>query len=263
MAALLQRRQWLALAAGISLLPRAGAWHERRVLFGSPADLLLPEGTPPEVGRTIWRGLQAMNDGWNAWKPGEVTALNRAIAAGQPARVSPALAGLIQGARVMERLSLGCFNAGIGGLVGQWGFHDDELRPGRRPRPHELAPWLAAPASLAQLEQKGLEVRSLNPRLQLDFGGYAKGVALDWALDRLRLAGVQDALLNLGGNLAAMGRPPGRPWRVGRAAAWWRSWTPWAARPWSPRAATSVSACWMANAPPTSSTRAAAHRRRS
>jgi FAD:protein FMN transferase len=211
----LDRRAWLALAAGLWLLPPARAAHERRFVFGSPADLLVPEGTPAALTAGIWRGLQAMNDGWNAWKPGEVSTLNRAIAAGRVARVSPALAGLIQGARAMERLSLGCFNAGIGGLVGQWGFHDDEMRPGRRPAAAELAPWLAAPASLAQLEQRGHELRCLNPRLQLDFGGYAKGVALDWALDRLQQAGVQDALLNLGGNLAAMGQTSGRPWRVG------------------------------------------------
>jgi thiamine biosynthesis lipoprotein len=89
------------------------------------------------------------------------------------------------------------------------------MRPGRRPDGRELAPWVQARPSLTQLELQGQTVRSRNPRLQLDFGGYAKGVALDWALDRLQLAGINDALLNLGGNLVAMGQPAGRPWRVG------------------------------------------------
>lgn len=211
----MQRREWLALAAGVALLPSAKARHERRQLFGSPVDLLLPPATPAPLAASLWRGLQAMNDGWNAWKPGEVTELNGALAAGRTARVSPALAGLIQGAAAMERLSGGCFNAGIGGLVGQWGFHDDVMRPGRRPSHAELARWTARPPSLAQLVLQRGQARSDNPALQLDFGGYAKGVALDWALDRLQLAGVNAGLLNLGGNLAAVGDAGARPWRVG------------------------------------------------
>jgi thiamine biosynthesis lipoprotein len=167
------------------------------------------------VTAAVWRGLEAMNSRWNAWKPGDVSDLNRSLAAGRRATVTPALRNLIAGATAMEKLSLGHFNAGIGGLVGAWGFHDDVLRPGRRPAAAALAPWLQTAPSLNQLDWRGHGVRSSNPRLQLDFGGYAKGVALDWALDRLALAGAQDALLNLGGNLAAMGGTDGHPWRVG------------------------------------------------
>jgi len=66
----LRRRDWLVLSAGVWLLPQAAAHHEQRRLFGSPADLLLPAGTSASVARVIWQGLQAMNDRWNAWKPG-------------------------------------------------------------------------------------------------------------------------------------------------------------------------------------------------
>lgn len=214
----MRRRTWLALGTGMALGTAVRAAHAQRFLFGSPVDLLLPPGTPARQVAALWRGLQAMNDRWNAWKPGEVSDLNRALAAGRTARVSPALAGLIQGAAAMERLSGGCFNAGIGGLVGQWGFHDDVMRPGHRPAESEIARWMAQPPGLSQLVLRGSLVRSSNPTLQLDFGGYAKGVALDWALDRLQLAGSPAGLLNLGGNLAAFGHAPGpggRPWCVG------------------------------------------------
>jgi thiamine biosynthesis lipoprotein len=212
----LHRRDWLALAAGVCLLPPVhAAVHERRTLFGSPVDLLVPADAPGPAVAAVWRGLQTMNERWNAWKPGDVTSLNRAFASGRSVRTTPAMLALIQGAAALEKLSYGHFNAGIGGLVGQWGFHDDVMRPGALPQARELAAWAQARPSLAQIEIHGLRVRSMNTRLQLDFGGYAKGVALDWALDRLRLAGVQDALLNLGGNLAAMGASGQRPWAVG------------------------------------------------
>lgn len=209
----LRRREWLALSAGLLLFPPAWALHQRRQLFGSAADLLLPPQAAPAAA-AVWRGLQGMHAGWNAWKPGEVLALNRAFAQGRAQRVSAALAAVVQGARTAERLSLGCYNAAIGGLVGRWGFHDDELRPGAQPPAAELQQWLQAAPSLMQVDQRGTLLRSRNPQVRLDLGGYAKGVALDWALDRLQRAGVHDGLLNLGGNLAAMGGTQGRPWRV-------------------------------------------------
>ena len=210
----LRRREWLMLAAGVLLLPPAEAVHQRQSVFGSPADLLLPPEAGVAAAAAVWQGLQSMNSRWNAWKPGEVLNLNRAFAEGRALRASPALIALIEGARALERRSFGCFNAGIGGLVGRWGFHEDELRPGARPKPEDLRMWLQAGPSLSQIERRGNLLRSRNPSLRLDFGGYAKGVALDWALDRLQGAGVGDGLLNLGGNLAAMGGAQGRPWRV-------------------------------------------------
>lgn len=214
-ALLLQRRQWLMLAATVWAGPALAMRHERQTLFGSPADVVVPEDAPDHAVAAVWRGLASMNQRWNAWKPGEVTALNQAFASGQAAQVSPALRGLIEGAAAMERLSLGCFNAGIGGLVGAWGFHADDMRPGTRPSKAALAAWTSARPSLAQIEWQGDWAHTRNAHLQLDFGGYAKGVALDWALARLRAAGVQDALINLGGNLATMGGAGGRDWNVG------------------------------------------------
>lgn len=221
------RRDFLAFgAASLAAAPLAAREHHRTFLFGSPVDLLLPDATHRDE---LVAGLAAMNRRWNAWKPGEVSAVNAAFRAGRSARVTPALAALMQGAARLERLSHGYFNAAIGGLVGAWGFHADRLADGPRPDAAVLERWRAARPSLQQLEWRGLEVRSRNPAVQLDFGAYAKGVALDWALDRLQARGVTTALVNLGGNLAAMA-PPGasrsgeplgmrggldEPWRIG------------------------------------------------
>jgi FAD:protein FMN transferase len=44
--------------------------------------------------------------------------------------------------------------------------------------------------------------------IKLDFGGIAKGMAVDAALEHLRLSGVSPALVNAGGDLAVLGLPP-------------------------------------------------------
>jgi thiamine biosynthesis lipoprotein len=44
--------------------------------------------------------------------------------------------------------------------------------------------------------------------IKLDFGGIAKGMAVDAALDRLRQHGISPALVNAGGDLGVLGLPP-------------------------------------------------------
>jgi len=52
--------------------------------------------------------------------------------------------------------------------------------------------------------------------MSLDFGGIAKGYACDEAVRILREHGVEHALLDLGGDIYALGtRPDGNPWRIG------------------------------------------------
>lgn len=219
------RRAVLAAGAGVLLMPldgRAATGVQRRSepLFGSPADVLLALGPDARAQAhaamaAVFAGLRTMNQRWNAWKPGELSTLNQALRSGRMARPSPALASMIRSAARLEIRSDGHFNPAIGGLVAEWGFHDDALEPGTRPRAGTLVAWQHRAPSLAQLQWRGGEVRSANPWLQIDLGAYAKGVAADWALDRLAARGVRDAVVNLGGNLAAMGQAPGRPWRVG------------------------------------------------
>ena len=159
--------------------------------------------------------LERINNRWNAWKPGEVTALNAAIRSGRSATVSSTMARMIRSAQILERTSSGFFNAGIGWAVQAWGFHSDQLRPGARPSLDTVEQLRAARPSLSQITIRGNDVHSGNPHLQLDFGAYAKGVAIDLALDRLQAQGVTDAVLNLGGNLAAIGQAGQHAWRVG------------------------------------------------
>jgi FAD:protein FMN transferase len=222
------RRQALGALGGAILLPwsdRAGAGeattlHERRALFGGPADVIVrPSATTPAqcaavAVQEVFAGLAQMNERWNAWKPGELSALNRCLRSGVAATTTPALVALIRAAQRLEALSAGWFNPAIGAAVRGWGFHADLMQPGDRPSPASLRAWRHARPSLAQLEIRGLQVRSANRALQLDFGAYAKGVAADWALDRLRARGITQAVVNLGGNLAATS-DAGAAWRIG------------------------------------------------
>ena len=62
---------------------------------------------------------------------------------------------------------------------------------------------------------RAIQFYSTNPAVQLDLGGYAKGYALDVAAAILQAHGVKNALVNIGGNVIALGTHGDRPWRVG------------------------------------------------
>ncbi len=51
--------------------------------------------------------------------------------------------------------------------------------------------------------------------VEIDLGAYAKGYALNLAIQQLRANGFQHAIVNAGGDLCAAGRHGARPWRVG------------------------------------------------
>lgn len=221
------RRQTLGLLAGLVVLPwsqpaAATPMRAQHFLFGSPVDVQVRPQPGVAAAREAQAAMAAAMDGlaqihrrWNAWKPGDLSRLNRAFREGRAEAVSPALQAMLRSATRLERASAGFFNPAIGGAVGAWGFHDDVMRPGARPAARTLADWRDAWPSLAQLEMRGGLVISRNPRLQLDFGAYAKGVAIDRALDQLQARGVEEALVDLGGNLAAMSRAGQPGWQIG------------------------------------------------
>ncbi len=81
--------------------------------------------------------------------------------------------------------------------------------------PPRWAKLVAAKPSIADLTFKGRVVTAKNPAVALDFGGYLKGVALDRAAAIFKARGIGNALINIGGNVLALGKKGDQPWRVG------------------------------------------------
>ncbi|HXZ54334.1 MAG TPA: FAD:protein FMN transferase, partial [Burkholderiales bacterium] len=149
-----------------------------------------------------------------AWGSSDLVALNDAIARGETnIRTTAEIAALIRQAQDLAARSGDLFNPAIGKLVGLWNFHRD--KPGGPiPDAGEIKRWVAVRPRMEDLSVRDNEVTSANPTVQLDFGGYAKGYALDRAAEILRAKGIHNALINVGGNAMALGRHGTRPWRV-------------------------------------------------
>lgn len=150
----------------------------------------------------------------HAWQPSELSRLNAALAGGQPATVTPELAAILRDAQTLSVRSDGVFNPAMGQLIALWGFHSDAM-PSRVPDATVIRKQVDAAPRMTDLRFDGNTVSSSNPSVQLDLGGYAKGYALDEAVTLLKTQGIRTALVNIGGNVIALGQHGDRPWRVG------------------------------------------------
>jgi thiamine biosynthesis lipoprotein len=102
----------------------------------------------------------------------------------------------------------------MGALIAMWGFHSEEFVP-RLPESAALQSVIEARPRMSDLVLSGTRVESRNPVVQLDLGGYAKGYALDRAVAILKEKGIENALVNIGGNVMALGKKGDTPWRIG------------------------------------------------
>jgi thiamine biosynthesis lipoprotein len=111
--------------------------------------------------------------------------------------------------------SRGAFDPTVAPAMRAWGLYD---RKETGSRSEVLRTWRHRPSAEAvEVDTENRRLRRGDSRIQLDLGGIGKGIAADAALEILRAAGSKGALLNLGGSIAVLGPPPGRPegWPVG------------------------------------------------
>ena len=197
----------------------SGMLHKARsYVFGTLVEVTISSANPRlarHLATTVLEDFDRLHWMLHAWKESDLVKLNRAIAAGEQAiAVKPELARLIQNAAVFSAQSDGLFNPAIGALVALWNFHASEFRP-VAPDAQEIRRVLDAQPRMTDLTLENNIVNCSNRCVQLDFGGYAKGYALDRAISFLRRHDLAGALINIGGNMMAMGEKHAQPWRVG------------------------------------------------
>lgn len=210
----------LGLFACILLLgacSRAEVFHHEAFVFGTRVDVAVyaeDQATADVAAAAVLREFDRLHRAYHAWEPSELSALNAALARGEVAIVSDELAAMLKDAQHIAAISDELFDPALGGLIALWGFHADSFVP-VRPDPAQLQALLDARPRMADLIIDGNRVESRNPAVQLDFGGYAKGYALDRAAIILKAQGVANALINIGGNVLALGKKGDQPWRIG------------------------------------------------
>lgn len=226
----LTRRQWFKRAATAGLALTSTSW-----LGGCtrPVDM-------QEVGFSVfgqlWRLRFANTDAalineavslaesWveplyqqiHPYKESELTAVNQQLKQHGQAELTPTLIELYNASRYLFEATDGLFDPSIGRLIALWGFHQDG-GPGAHqpPKPEVLEEWQKKAVDLAQTRLEGTTLYTDNSAVAFDFNAIAEGFAVSHLLGKLKALGVQNCLIDPGGDITALGQAGRRSWRIG------------------------------------------------
>lgn len=208
---------WLLLLWTLAACSPPPLHQQQAYVFGTLVEVSIhgaPEAQARQATAAVLARFDELHRTLHAWQPSTLSRLNAALARGEQAAVSPELAAMLRDAQALSNQSGDLFNPAIGGLIALWGFHAD-LPQANVPDAAAIAAWVGRQPRMADLAIGNDTVSSGNPAVQLDLGGYAKGRALDDAVAILKAHGIANALVNIGGNVIALGAHGDRPWRVG------------------------------------------------
>lgn len=220
------RRQFLALGLGafvVAALPVAARRQPRLVrrtlpVMGTIAELAVLHRDPRHAHAAMdaaMAELQWVERTMTRFAPTSDVGRANTGAAHEAVTVTPATARVVAEALAWAEASGGAFDPALGATTALW---DVAHR-------HEPPP----PATVARLAGRALwrciEVGHRGPAdvlrfhdrdVQVDLGAIAKGYGVDRAAEALRAWGIAHALVNVGGDLYAVGTAAdGDPWQVG------------------------------------------------
>ena len=191
-----------ALAASALPARAAGTTVLSGPAFGTSWTLVAPSPLDETVVRPAIEEIVSSVDA--AMSPfranSELSRFNRSPSTDWLPLSAPTLAVAEEALRIATSTG-GAFNPTLGPLVGRYGF--GPIKEGATGRADEISVTEGA-------------VRKARSGLTLDFNGIAKGYALDRIAASCVALGVNDFLLELGGEVFADGRhPTGRRWQIG------------------------------------------------
>jgi thiamine biosynthesis lipoprotein len=167
------------------------------VVVGSDADLL-------RVGKERIRVLEQR---WSRFLgTSEVTLLNEHP--GAPVVVSPDTFELVSKAIAAWRATGGRYDPTVGPALAGRGYDRDFAEVARRVSPAAVSTAAApGPAGIEMID--GINAITVPDGVTIDPGGIGKGLAADITAELLLDRGAEGALVNVGGDLRALGRAPG------------------------------------------------------
>jgi thiamine biosynthesis lipoprotein len=159
----------------------------------------------------VFRHVDRTMSNWT--ETSEVARINRE-AGSRATAISADVATVIAEALRVWALSDGAFDITLEPLVRAWGFLGGSRRV---PTAAEAAAAFARVGSeRIRLDRSAGTIAFTDPATRIDLGGIAKGFAVDRAAETLAARGVRDALVDLTGNMRAIGTPADAPaWRIG------------------------------------------------
>ncbi|HHQ13717.1 MAG TPA: FAD:protein FMN transferase [Chromatiales bacterium] len=176
-----------------------------------------PDGTDmASLARDIDRELAEIVSVMSSYSPESAVSRFNRLQTTDWVEVPRSLEQLVEHAQTISRLTDGAFDITVAPLVNAWGFgpKPDRTEP---PAPDTIAHALArVDFRLLRTRTDPPALQKTSPQVQIDLSAIAKGFAVDRIARLLLDRGVQDFLIEIGGELRSHGsHKDGTPWTVG------------------------------------------------
>jgi thiamine biosynthesis lipoprotein len=201
--------------AAAPVAARSPATAQRRVAaMGTTLDVHVVAGSRDAAlaaSETVIGEIRRVEDLLTTWRDGPLWRLNHARV-GEAVRLDAELSDLLSQVLAWTERTENVFDPTVAPLMRAW----DLRGAGRIPSPEELS---AARASTGvahfRFDGERHSASRLDPDAGIDEGAWGKGYALDRAADLLEAAGIESALIDLGGQVLARGHDAsGGSWTI-------------------------------------------------
>jgi len=187
--------------------------------FGTLVDISLygvSRDQADEAFEQLQKDFDHFHQHWSPWTDGDLARLNRQLESLTPAVIPDHLKPLIETSMTLSQQSDHYYNPTIGKLINLWQFHryqEDDIRPPSAQKIQALVEQQPRMSDLGFDDQDRLI--NTNPAISLNFGAYAKGYAIALEIEKLRRMGIENAVINAGGDLSVIGQHGERAWNIG------------------------------------------------
>ena len=193
-------------------------FQKKAYVFGTIVDIQIygeSKKLATKASEEILSNFNNLHQLLHPWRKGLMFEINKAIQNETPFLLeNQEVISLIMRGQEYEKQTKGNFNPAIGKLVSLWGFHSEVPRK-MMPETRAILKLVEAKPSMRNIEIINNKLSSTNEFVQVDMGGYAKGYALDQAKNILEQYKINNALINIGGNILALGMQGDKEWVVG------------------------------------------------
>ena len=189
--------------------------RDRRPLLGTAVDIVVQGQDAAALRQAMdqaYARMQVLQALFSRFEPHSAVRRIGDAAGVRAVPVPPVVMAVLQEAKRVSAATGGAFDATVGGLKA-WHFGAGEQR---MPDAREVARQLRyVNAGALVLDARAGTAFLQRPGMALDLGGIAKLPILEAGMQVLQAHGVENAMVNGGGDVLVQGQLQGRPWRVG------------------------------------------------
>lgn len=184
-----------------------GKMHkDTQLLMGTFVEVISPDGRSAKI---VFDEFKRVEDLISKYKEtSEVSSLNK----NGKIVASEEFFYIIKRSKSFYKASNGAFDITVGPLMNAWGFTDKNYRLPRKQELKKIKPLIGSDKIILDESLKTIEFQE--PGMKIDLGGIGKGYAIDCAVNKLKLNGVDSCLINAGGQVYCLGNKFGNPWKV-------------------------------------------------